>query len=161
VFAVGSSDSHGISSSPVGYPRTCITLGTDDPQQVTPDLVRDQLSAGHATVSGGIYVSTSVGGKGPGETVTGTGSTAMVDVEVQAAPWIDAKKLEIVVDGAVAQTIDLPQTTDVVRYHAQVPVTVASGGSYVIVAAYGDQTLEPVHPGRIPFGVTNPIFLKP
>jgi hypothetical protein len=42
-----------------------------------------------------------------------------------------------------------------------VTVPVASGGSYVIVAAYGDQPLEPVHPGRIPFGVTNPIFLKP
>jgi hypothetical protein len=29
----------------------------------------------------------------------------------------------------------------------------------VIVAAYGDAPLEPVLRGRMPFGVTNPIFL--
>jgi len=46
VFAVGSSDSHGLVGSPVGYPRTCITLGTDDPRRVTPSGVRDQLAAG-------------------------------------------------------------------------------------------------------------------
>jgi hypothetical protein len=28
-----------------------------------------------------------------------------------------------------------------------------------VLAAYGDRALDPVHPGRIPFGVTNPIFI--
>ena len=32
--------------------------------------------------------------------------------------------------------------------------------AYVIVAAFGDAALEPVHPGRIAFGVSNPIFLS-
>src|SRR5690606_17241997 len=41
VFAVGSSDSHGIWGSPVGYPRTCLDLGTDDPEALTPNMVRD------------------------------------------------------------------------------------------------------------------------
>jgi hypothetical protein len=111
-------------------------------------------------VSGGLYVSATVAGKGPGDTATGVGATTMLDIQVQAAPWIDAKTIEVVVDGAVAQTITIPQSTNVVRYHQAVNIDVASGGSYVIVAAYGDQPLEPVHPGRIPFGVTNPIFLK-
>jgi hypothetical protein len=66
VFAVGSSDSHGITTSPVGYPRTCIQLGTDDPRALTPGMVRDQLAAGHATISGGIYVTASLGGVGRG-----------------------------------------------------------------------------------------------
>ena len=48
VFAVGSSDSHGLTTSPVGYPRTCMRLGTDDPRQLTPPMVRDALAAGHA-----------------------------------------------------------------------------------------------------------------
>jgi hypothetical protein len=30
-----------------------------------------------------------------------------------------------------------------------------------VIAAYGDTTLEPVHRGRKPFGVTNPIFVSP
>jgi hypothetical protein len=164
VFAVGSSDSHGIAHSPVGYPRTCIAVGTDDPKQLTPNGVRDQLSAGHATVSGGIYVSAKVGSAGPGDTASGVGTTAQVDVTVQAAPWIDAKSLDVVVDGAVVSTIPIAAgdaKSAVVRFQKQIPVSVKSGGSFVVIAAYGDQPLEPVHPGRIPFGVTNPIFLQP
>jgi hypothetical protein len=30
-----------------------------------------------------------------------------------------------------------------------------------MIAAYGAQPLEPVHPGRVPFGVTEPIFVTP
>ena len=39
------------------------------------------------------------------------------------------------------------------------PVSDAATGSYVIVVAHGDEPLDPVHPGKRPFGVTNPIFL--
>ena len=35
----------------------------------------------------------------------------------------------------------------------QIPVQVRATGGFVVVAAYGDSDLEPVHPGRIPFGV--------
>jgi hypothetical protein len=164
VFAVGSSDSHGISSSPVGYPRTCIQVGTDDPRQLTANKVRDELSAGHATVSGGIYVTAKVGTVGPGDTATGVGASATVDVTVQAAPWIDVTTLEVIVDGATVQTLpitatDADPTNPVIRWHKTIAASVATAGSYVIVAAYGAQPMEPVHPDRVPFGVTNPIFL--
>jgi hypothetical protein len=74
--------------------------------------------------------------------------------------------IDIVVDGETIDTIAiLPGDADpqnpAVRFEKDVAVPVAAGGSYVIVAAYGDSSLEPVHPGRMPFGVTNPIFLLP
>jgi hypothetical protein len=164
VFAVGSSDSHGIISSPVGYPRTCLRLGVDTTDRVTPDLVRDTLAGGHATISGGIYVDTSIGKAGPGDDVTGLGPTALVHVRVQAASWVDVVALDVVVDGQTIDTIaiapgDADPQNPTVRFEKDVQVPVAASGSYVIVAAYGDQALEPVHPGRVPFGVTNPIFL--
>jgi hypothetical protein len=164
VYAVGSSDSHGISGSPVGYPRTCIELGSDDPRDVVPNTVRDQLAAGHATVSGGIYVDALVGDAGPGDTATGVGMRATVHVRVQAASWIDVDAFDVVVDGAVVDTIDvLPGDADPahpnVRFEEDVLVDVASAGSYVIIAAYGDANMEPVH-RRLPFGVTNPIWLE-
>ena len=53
----------------------------------------------------------------------------------------------------------LPYGHPATRFDQDVMVDVRSAGSYVIVAAYGDSPLEPVHRGRIPFGVTNPIFL--
>ncbi|MCA9676779.1 MAG: CehA/McbA family metallohydrolase, partial [Myxococcales bacterium] len=165
VYAVGSSDSHGIKSSPVGYPRTCIALGTDDPRELTPELVRDQVAGGHSFVSGGIYLDATVGAAHPGDVAAGVGATATVDLRVQAATWIDVDAIDVVVDGETIDTIpiqagDADPTNPVVRWHDTIDVPVAANGSWVVLAAYGDQTLEPVHPGRKPFAVTNPIWLQ-
>lgn len=164
VFAVGSSDSHSVHSSPVGYPRTCIQLGTDDPRQLDGDQVRDRLVAGHATVSGGIYVDAKVGAAGPGDTVT-TGRRATVDIRVQAASWIDVDTVEVIVDGeTVAMFTVGPADADprnpAIRWQRAIPVDVAGVGSWVVIAAHGADDLAPVHPGRAAFGVTNPIFLR-
>jgi hypothetical protein len=166
MFAVGSSDSHFSSTDPVGYPRNCIELGTDDPRALTANLVRDQLAAGHSTVSGGIYVTAQLGTAGPGDTVTGAGSPMNVDVTVQAATWIDVDAIEVIVDGVTVDTIPvMPSDADpgnpVIRYKAQVPVQVQATGGFVVIAAYGGTGLAPVHPGKIPFGVANPIFVVP
>jgi hypothetical protein len=165
VFATGASDSHGISHSPTGYPRTCLHVGTDDPAQLTPNAVRDALAAGHSTVSGGIYVDATIGDSGPGDEVIGAQATVDVHVRVQAASWIDVDAIDVVVDGETVDTIaiapgDADPANPTVRFEKDLTINVAPGkGSYVIVAAYGDSPMEPVHPGRIPFGVTNPIFL--
>jgi len=166
VFAVGSSDSHGISSSPVGYPRTCIALGTDDPRQLTANQVRDGLAAGRTSISGGIYVTALIGAAGPGETVTGAGSSLDVTITIQAAPWVDVTAIDIVVDGQTIDTIpvmpsDANPQNPTIRWSGRVAIPTQASGSFVVVAAYGTQPLEPVHPGRIPFGVTNPIFVAP
>ncbi len=165
VFAVGSSDSHSISSSPVGYPRTCLRVGTDDPAALSAELVRGALAAGHATISGGVYVDAEIGGAGPGDEATGAGESASVRVRVQAASWIDVDRVDVVVDGAIVEQIDITEDdadplAPTTRFDREITVSVAATGSYVIFAAYGDAALEPVHPGRIPFGVTNPIFLR-
>ncbi len=161
VFAMGSSDSHGISSSPVGYPRTCLAVGTDLTSELTTDLIRDTAYDGHSVISGGIYIKATVGGAGPGEDATGS----EIDIEVQAARWIDIDTLEVVVDGEVVHSIALGEEHEdsenpVIRYSGLLEISPAAGGSYVIVAASGASTLEPVHPGRDPFGVTNPIFVS-
>jgi hypothetical protein len=166
VFATGSSDTHRIVSSPVGYPRTCLALGTDDPRQITPTLVRDTLAAGHTTVSGGIYVTARLGTAGPGDTTTGAGSPQQVDVTIQAPTWIDVTGIEVIVDGETVDTIpvmpgDADPLNPAIRWQGQVPVSVRASGGFVVIAAYGDHALDPVHPGRIPFGVTNPIFVEP
>jgi len=159
VFAVGSSDSHAIHGTPVGYPRTCIELGTDTPSAVDGDDVRDQLDAGHALIYGGVYVSASVGAAGHGDTATGTGANASVDLTVQAPTWIDVDSIDVVVDGVTVQTIAVTGA-GVTRYDDTITVPVAAGGSWVVIAAYGDAALEPLHPGKVPFGVTQPIFLE-
>ncbi len=165
VFAVGSSDSHGLATSPVGYPRTCIAVDSDDPRQLTASGVRDQLGAGHSTVSGGIYVSAALGTTQPGDTTTGAGSPQQVDVTVQAASWVDVTSIEVIVDGVTVDTIPvLPGDAEAgtaVRWRGAIPVQTRATGGFVVIAAYGTRPLEPVHPGRIPFAVTQPIFVTP
>jgi len=162
VFAVGSSDSHRIYGVPVGYPRTCLDLGVDDPASVTPEMVRDATAAGRSYVSGGIYLDvTGPGGRGPGETVTGAGATASLRVRVQAADWIEVEELEIIVDGATLMTMPITAGADpVVRFEGDVTVPVAPAGSWVIVHARSSNDMQLLHPGREPFAVTNPIFLE-
>ncbi len=165
VFAVGSSDSHGLVGSPVGYPRTCLALGTDDPRQLTPTLVRDRLAAGRSVISGGVYVDARIGNAGPGDTVTGAGSPMMVDVVVRAATWIDVDAIEVVVDGQTVDTIpimpgDADPNDPAVRWRGAIPVQAQAAGGFIVIAAYGDRRMEPVH-GKTPFGVTNPIFVVP
>ncbi len=166
VFAVGSSDSHGLTGSPIGYPRTCLALGTDDPGALSANQVRDTLAAGHAAISGGIYLTATIGTSGPGDQVSGAGSPMTVDVIVRAATWVDVDELEVVVDGVTVDTIPiLPADADAgdptIRFSKSIPIQAAATGGFVVIAAYGDANLEPVHPGRKPFGVTNPIFVVP
>ncbi|RLB48440.1 MAG: hypothetical protein DRJ42_23230 [Deltaproteobacteria bacterium] len=169
VFAVGASDSHKIYSSPVGYPRTCMELGTDDPatlRAMGPDAMVGQINAGQMTVSGGIYVDAlAAGGAGPGDDVLGAMARELISVRVQAANFIDADRLRVFVDGALAETIALDATTEdpmepTTRFDADIEIDVAPGGSWVIFVADGTDDLVPLHPGRRPFGVTNPIFFN-
>jgi hypothetical protein len=47
-----------------------------------------------------------------------------------------------------------------VRWRGAIPVQVRAAGGFVVIAAYGDRKLEPVHDKK-PFGVANPIFVVP
>lgn len=160
VWAVGSSDTHHVMrGSPVGYPRTCLRVGLDDPEALrtggAETLVRDATADGHFTVSGGIYVDAwARGDVQPGDEVTGAAARESVRVRVQAAPWIDVDALEVWVDGELAQTIAIEASTEVVRFDDTIEVE----GDWVVFHAKGDRDLSPALPGRMPFGVTQPIF---
>lgn len=188
IAAVGSSDSHTIlGGSPVGYPRTCMYLGNDDPRMATPTGIRDAVANGRSFVSGGVYVDASVmtptGAVGPGQDARGVGAMARVQVRVQAAPWITVDRLQVFTNGPISmasacdvagtpsfsgattvQTLTLDASTrdpanPVVRYRGEVTVPVPAEGAWVVVAARGG-SLDPVHPGRNAFGITNAIWLQ-
>ncbi len=183
VFTTGSSDSHSIhGGSPVGFPRTCMALGTDDPRMLTPNGIRDAVANGRTYISGGVYIeATATNGSataGPGQELTGAGAMARLTLRVQAAPWVTVDRLEVFTNGTdgaadagtapnatLVQSITLDAsrrdpTNPTVRFRGDVMVPVSAQGAWVVAAAHGG-SLEPVHPGRNAFGVTNPIFLRP
>lgn len=159
-WATGASDSHDHRTSPVGYPRTCMRFGHDDPTKLTPELVRDALRSGAATVSGGLYITAEgPGGIGPG----GKASAGSYKVVVQSPSWFSASSLEVIVDGTTTETIPLtavPSAEPGKRYEATVNVTPSQSSArhWVVFHARGEGDLSPLHPERKPFAVTNPIF---
>jgi len=185
VFAVGSSDSHIImDGSPVGYPRTCVFVGTDDPQMLRadtdpPQTMKNLIRDGRSVINGGIYIRPTSPGVRPGDTITGPGPYP-IDVEVQAPLWVgNVELVEMWVStDKVITSIEIATGSDpeidngsVSRFSESVEVP--PGADWVVFHARGDynpaiedsddqpQTLDPVHPGRLPFGVTNPIFFAP
>jgi hypothetical protein len=164
MVAVGSSDSHHLRTSPVGYPRTCLWFGHDDPKQLTANAVRDAVAAGSATVSGGLFMTVEgPGGERPGDSVAMASGAALFRVTVQAPSWIDATELEVIVGGETTLVEPLMPLGPgpAKRFVNEVMVSMPSNAanSWVVFHAKGETDLGPLHPGRRPFAASNPIFL--
>lgn len=160
VFAVGSSDSHSLRSSPVGYARTCFFFGHDDPRQLTREAVRDAVLSGNSIVSGGLMMTvTGPNGERPGASVSPGAATFTVTVE--APSFVGAQDLEVIVRGNTVRTEPLmPLGTGTSnRWVNQVTLDLAAG-DWVVLHARGSGDLSPLHPGRTPFAVSNPIFVQ-
>lgn len=164
VWAVGNSDSHQLRTSPVGYPRTCLRFGHDDPRQLSGEIVRDTLARGDATISAGLYMTVEgPGGAGPGSVLEGQTGPLSFHVVVQAPTWLVADTLETIVDG---QTVSMQPLQEMSgsparRYEADVEVTPTVGRAfhYVVFHAKSEtRDMAPLYPGRLPFAVSNPIF---
>lgn len=163
-WTTGSSDSHHERTSPVGYPRTCLNFGHDDPTKLTAETVRDVLRVGAATISGGLTMTVKgPGGIGPG----GTSTKGAYTVVVQSPGWLSASSLEVIVDGITTETRPLTPVAGPgpgKRYELTVDVnpTQSKPRHWVIFhAKSAADDLAPLHPGRKAFAVSNPIFFGP
>ena len=136
----------------MGYPRTCLRFGHDDPRRLTPELVRDTLKAGRSTISGGLYMTVEgPGGVSPGGTVTAAGSTVDFNVVVQAPKWLAASQLEVLLNGETERTVELTETVTPTgrRYEATVSIKRPSKPhSFVVFHARGPagRDLSPISP---------------
>lgn len=163
-WAVGSSDSHEVRTDPIGYPRNYLFLGTDDLSTVTGTLVAQSIKQGNSTVGGGLFM-TVVGpdASGPGDAVPFPGGTADFTVTVQCPSWVDADTLEVIVNGeTVSEEPLLPIGAGPgKRFVNTVSLALPAGPrAYVLFHAKGDADLAPLHPGKRPFAMSNPILFQ-
>jgi hypothetical protein len=163
VTATGNSDSHTTEWHDIGYPRNYLQLGTDDPTEVTAEMLRDAVRQGGVVVSGGLFVTVeSRDGVGPGGVAAAPAGAAVFTVRVQAPTWMDADQVEVFVDGVSAQQIALDESTEdpenpVARLDRELSFEVEADAS-VVVAAWSEGTVAPASSGGRPFGVTNALF---
>jgi hypothetical protein len=169
-WMVGSSDSHHLATSPVGYPRTCLRFGHDDPTKLSPEAVRDAVAAGSATISGALLLDVKgPGGEVPGSTLTTADGKVTFTIRVSAPSWVSADTIDAVVNGVplaepqkLVPVADAPGPGKVFENTITVNVDKANDRNFVVFVARGekDKDLSPLHPGRRPFAVSNPYFIK-
>jgi hypothetical protein len=179
--ATGSSDSHRIQYRWAGYPRTMVTVdphasADDDGKTVDPLVVVANIKKGHATVTSGPVIELQVAGAGPGDEAVTTEDPLHGHVRVRAAPWIDVTRVEVVVNGRIVQTFDVPSRPTTlgpetgsleearartIRFDRDIDLAVGDGNGWVQVVARGDRRLDDVLPFMPvpPLAFTNPVYV--
>ncbi len=152
--AVANSDSH-VHRELVAYPRTYVRVrdGRDDDEAFI-----SSLRAGRAYGSSGPQLSVvllSEDGQRTGLGGLHLGSTATLQVQVRAAPWVPVSRLRVYANGRLAHEGPIgPASPAVLRLDfpvdafVTVEVSGKAGADYAIVA-----------PGFQPFAFSNPIFV--
>ena len=185
--ATGVSDSHRLTVETPGYFRTFVGGAGNDPAGLAVSAFDQQVKAGNMTVGNGPFVLTRVetadggSGAGLGGTLATAGGDVVLDVRVEAPPWIPVDEVRVIANGFVVMTFDRTtspavrpapknpysrSTRRVVRFAERIPVTVTRDTYFVVEAGAPLDTApaapEPAAllvPGLVPLGFTNPVFV--
>ncbi len=158
VAGVGNSDTHGLSSA-AGYPRNFIVAPSDDPAELTDDVLSTGIGALNVSVSGGIFIDFP-DGELPGEIIPAVdGEVYPLHVRVQTTAWSGIDALVVLIDGVEVERVDLTAVppSQVVAFDDVLNIPI-DGDNYVVLVGYAAARMERVTPGEFPFGFTNPLF---
>ena len=180
VAGMGNSDSHNAALREVGYPRTYLQVGVDDPALLTDAQIMAAIRAMKATISGGPFVTVDVGGVGIGQlaqpVLIGSTWTARLHVTVQAPDWMGPlSRLDIwqgdassaIARVALSDDLSTLPVTPVKRLDKTYSLAVTAD-TWFLVTVRGpvdgttgiSHALWPVvQTGMPPFSITNPIFI--
>jgi hypothetical protein len=156
--ATGNSDSHKVTYHECGTPRNFVLVGDDDPAHFDQAAFVDAIRAGHVVVSSGPIVRLDVGGKGPGDTASAGADE--VHVVVDAPPWVDVSRVELVKHGQVVQSWTGPFASGTRRLDARTTLSLAKG-DWLVAVARGDRPMTFLPRwGAKPFAFTNPVWIN-
>jgi len=158
VTATGNSDSHKLAFHEAGVPRNLVALPNDDPKGFDERAFIESIRKGRVTVSSGPFVTLEAAGQGIGETITP--GTVEIVVRVDAPPWVDVAEVELIRRGTVIERWTEPFAQSGARFEARTQKPLAKG-DWIIAIARGKKPMHYLHrPGALPFGFTNPIWVK-
>lgn len=156
--ATGNSDSHRITFHEPGAPRNLVAVPSDRPGELDEGAFVDAIRGGRVIVSSGPFINLSAGGQGIGSTIAP--GRVSFEVRVDAPPWVDVDRVELVRRGEVvrawvaadlsaARPILLQQEMDL------------KPGDWVIAIARGSKPMTFLfRQAAQPFAFTNAIYVK-
>ncbi len=172
VTGVGGSDTHHLNGVLDGVARTYV-LVDDEARRLDDDAVVAALRARRAVATTGPWLDVEVvdvgGGAavGPGQALRAPSGRVRIDVEIAQARWVRARRVRVLVAGAVAREEELPDGARRHRVTMEVEVTAPT---WIGVDAGGDEPLpvemtgayqqEKRRPGVVPFAIVNPIWIE-
>lgn len=99
--ATGNSDSHRLSYHEPGAPRNLVAVPEDDPARFDERAFLEAVRKGRVVVSSGPFVRLTAGGKTVGDSIPA--GEVEISVVVEAPPWVDVDRIEILRRGEVIQ----------------------------------------------------------
>jgi len=147
---IGVSDSHSHRGG-VGENFTWLYTGSDDPRDLTDELLVESIRAGRTVVSRGPWISATVDGE-PAAGATFEGSVE-VELVVEAPDWMDVDELQVHRDGVLEEQIPVDTDSEVQRLVVTVSLEPDVDASYIFMAV-GDTTMTPIAPGLTPWSMT-------
>jgi hypothetical protein len=145
------SDSHSLTDNTVGAPRTIVWAATQPGPAFDVAAMNRALREGRAIGTNGPIIEAELvdasGSHDFGTRPIAAGANAALSIRVSAAPWVVVDEIRIVVNGAVARTIDgaaIAQPPDpfgtagILRYTGMVPLAdlpLGSGDAWIVVEA--------------------------
>jgi hypothetical protein len=166
----GSSDSHSADGGEPGFSRVYVRYGGEKGDKLDWGAVARALKAGRSFVTNGPFVNFEVDGRySSGDLVTRKSGKIVVEVSVQAAPWISVDEVRIIVNGE--RKIVRPVRggrRSAPRFEEKIPLVLLRDSS-IVVEVLGGETLFPVvlaegsdgtkDQAALPYALTNPLFV--
>lgn len=164
ITATGNSDSHKVTYQECGVPRNLVRVDDDDPGHWDADHAAHEAAfvaavrAGHVVVSSGPFVRVDVDGAGPGDEAKAGAHT--VHVTVDAPPWVDVSRVELVHRGGdTLHTWTGPFAAGTRRLDAKLRMDLAAG-DWIVAIARGEREMRFLpRTGAKPFAFTNPVWV--
>lgn len=156
--ATGNSDSHKAEYQEAGVPRNYVLVPNDDPGSFDEAAFVEAIRKHRVTVSSGPFVTIEAGSARIGDVIAP--GKVKLRVKVQAPPWVDVDKVEIVKRGVVVKTWTTGFQQGAVRLDEEADIDGAPG-DWVIAVARGSKPMSYLYRrGATPFAFTNPIFVS-
>jgi hypothetical protein len=154
--ATGNSDSHKLAFQEAGAPRNLVLVPSDDPAAFDQKAFLEAIRRGRVVVSSGPFVRIEVNGQPVGSTVAA--GPAKIHVIVDAPPWVDVDRVQLIRRGEVLKEWTGLTRTGSRILDAQVDESLQKG-EWVVAIARGSKPMTYLHrSGAQPFGFTNPIW---